>query len=181
MKRTIALTCILALIILCLGGCCDSKSLERPADTNLEFWITEDVTDFDFSDYYEVPGWFGARQYYGIAYKPAGFKEGNFPIEPEYCVKYIVTSYPDYSSKRGHITGISISDPKITFYGISLESSDDEIIEALTSNGFTYVPLEENSIYGHRLYFEQGNVKVRFFEKVVTLEAEVTNKKGIVF
>ena len=180
MKRIIMLGITLVLILICLGGC-SSKTIDKPADTNLEFWITEDVTEFDFSSYYSVPGWFGASEYYGIDYEPAGFDEDNFPVEPEHCVKYKVTSYPDYSSKEQHITGIVITDPTITFYGITLESSDDDIIEAMTSNGYTHVQLEENSTYGNCLYFEQGNVTVKFYETEISIRAEVTNRFGIQF
>lgn len=180
MKRAMALGIAIILLLFCFSGC-GAKTIDKPTDTNLEFWITEDVTDFDFSNYYSVPGWFGASEYYGNDYEPSAFDEGNFPIEPEHCVKYKVTSYPDYSSKQQHITGIVITDPKIIFYGITLESTDDEITEAMTSNGYTYVPLEVNSTYGNCLYFEQGNVTVKFYEKEINIQAEVTNKLGIQF
>ena len=65
MKRIIVLGITLVLILICLGGC-GSKTIDKPADTNLEFWITEDVTAFDFSGYYSVPGWFGASEYYAL-------------------------------------------------------------------------------------------------------------------
>ena len=180
MKRILTLSVVLVLLSLCFSGC-GAKSIDKPTDTNLEFWITEDVSEFDFSDYYSVPGWFGASEYYGSGYEPAGFEDDNFPIEPEHCVKYMVTSYPDYSSKAQHITGIVVTDPSITFYGITLESTEDEIKDAMTSNGYTYVPLEENSTYGNCLYFERDNITFKFYENKISIQAEVTNKLGIQF
>ena len=58
MKRAMALGIAIILLLFCFSGC-GAKTIDKPTDTNLEFWITEDVTDFDFSNYYSVPGWFG--------------------------------------------------------------------------------------------------------------------------
>ena len=46
----------------------DNSPPPKPSDTNLAFWITQDVSRIDFSHYEEITGWFGARQYYGHGY-----------------------------------------------------------------------------------------------------------------
>jgi len=189
MKKILALSTALVLFVFCFSGC--SKNISnKPKDTNLEFWITDDVSDFDFTNYYSIPGWFGACEYYGCEYEPLDFDAENLPIEPEHCVKYKVTSYPDYSSKAQHITSIVITDPTITFFGITLESADDEIKNTMTKNGYTYIPVEEfclsgkntfNRSYVDCLYFKQGNITFVFYENEIRIQAEITNKFGIQF
>ncbi len=39
---------IVTALIFALTGCGNSKILSRPVDTDLEFWIADDVTSFDF-------------------------------------------------------------------------------------------------------------------------------------
>ena len=70
MKKTITLLlCIF--VLLTLSGCSSNK-LKKP-ETNLEFWIGENVDDVDFSKYQEHYryGFMGiGRQYYGTGYTP---------------------------------------------------------------------------------------------------------------
>ena len=61
--------------------------------TNLEFWIGEKVGDASFSGYQEKYGLFGGREYYGTGYMPTS--DGNRQVDPEHCVIYTVTSFPD--------------------------------------------------------------------------------------
>ena len=93
---------ILMLLSLTLFSC--NNNLSQPK-TNLEFWIGENVDDVDFSKYQMKYGMFGGNQYYGTGYVPTLGEEGQ-QVDPEYCVLYTVTSYPDYSSKSQHITSI---------------------------------------------------------------------------
>ena len=46
----------------------NTVSGEMPKDTTLEFWITDDVKDQDWSEYDEIYGWMGAREFLGSAY-----------------------------------------------------------------------------------------------------------------
>ena len=85
-----------------------NRKPSRPV-TNLEFWIGENVDEVDFSGFQEKYGLFGGREYYGTDYVPT-FDEDGMTIDPEHCVIYTVTSYPDYSSNEQHITGITITD-----------------------------------------------------------------------
>lgn len=44
---------------------------QPPADTNLEFWIGQNVADVNWSEYDEIYGWFGANEYLGKGYHAA--------------------------------------------------------------------------------------------------------------
>ena len=66
MKKTIvSLTALLLLFTLI--GC--SAIPEKP-ETDLEFWIAENVDDVDFSGRQERYGLMGGREYYGSGYVP---------------------------------------------------------------------------------------------------------------
>ena len=101
-----------------------NNNLSQPI-TNLEFWIAENVDDVDFSKYQIKYGMMGGTEYYGTGYVPTVDEYGQ-QVDPEHCVIYTVTSYPDYANKEQHITHIYITDPQIEFYGITLNSSFED-------------------------------------------------------
>lgn len=175
-KVFIILVCLVFCTLLCS---CQMRKFKKPDDTNLEFWIIEDVNDIDFSDYVERPGWFGAREYYGKGYEGTKVEDesGIYYIDPEYCVRYVVSSYPDCSSKRKHITTITITDPNINFYGINLNSSLSEIDEAMKDKGFK----EINNVNNKYVKYEKKNITFTFYEDEIVINASKTNKFGIVY
>lgn len=174
MKRIIGIILTLLALSVMLSGC--TRVLERPDDTNLEFWITEDVTGFDFSDHHFIPGWMGAWEYYGKDYAPVTETTEGRPIHPEHYVTYVVSCYPDESSNSVHITQIEITDPAVTFYGISLESTEEEIAAAMEKHGFQLVDKNASGSF-----FEDGNIEFRFHSGKIVIRAESTNKLGIMY
>ncbi len=147
----------------------------NPPATNLEFWIGENVDNFDFSGYQEKYGLFGGREYYGTCYVPTQ-DEGGMQIDPEHCVIYTVTSYPDYSSGTSHITGIYITDPTIEFYGISLNSSFEDFEHFIKKQGFQITGTNAN----HRTA-EKGKYSVTFTKDYIRINVKVSNIFGIQF
>lgn len=155
---------------------------ERPEDTNLEFWITQDVAGYDFSEYEKKLGGFGCRVYYGKGYHPTEIREGcdSYMVDPEYCVKYWVGSYPDEADRGTFITRIEITDPNVTVYGLTCESSCEEFGETFRRMGFSI-------FYGNRddCYATLG--KVHFWlstlhgKPELTIVVDVTNDTGIIY
>ena len=137
-------------------------------NTNLEFWICEKVEKSDFSGYQQKNGVFGARKYYGTGYIPTQL-EGELQMDSEVCVIYTVTAYPDYCSIKTHVTEISITDPKIEIYGLTMNSSFDEIKETLKKKGFRF---EENN---NSLIAIRGKYKFKFSSNVINISVNVTN------
>lgn len=165
----------LILTAFCFTGCVSGlDSTETPEDTNLEFWITQEVTLSDFEGYQEKYGWFGANEFYGKGYEPT-MDENNEQIDPEYCVKYLVTNYPDYASPKLAVTQISITDPSVTFYGLRLTSSEEEIKSTMQELDY------EVSESGNEICAEKGRVTFRFSEVSIFIVAKVTNHTGIIF
>ena len=157
--------CILfAALLLCLTGC-GGKYLKKP-ETDLEFWITENVENVDFSKYQEKYGLMGGREYYGSGYVPTTDENGE-QKDPEHCVIYTVTSYPDYSSGKSHITRIFITDPEVSVYGVTLTSSSEEIKTALTEAGFS-VTEKNGGVLG-----EKGRFRISFSADSIYIHADV--------
>ncbi len=176
MKKFLSVCLSIALtLVLCLTGC-EKKAIfmQKPENTNLEFWITQEVTLSDFEGYQEKYGWFGANEFYGRGYEPT-MSENNEQIDPEHYVKYLVTSYPDYSSSRLAVTQITITDPSVTVYGLTMGSSREEIVSTMEALGYT------TGQQGEELWVKKDNVTFRFHAEYIRIFATVTNKWGIVF
>ena len=168
-------TLLLCIVVLLTVVGCSSNKLEKP-ETNLEFWIGENVDDVDFSSYQMKYGMFGGNMYYGTGYVPT-LDENEQQIDPEQCVIYTVTSYPDYMNKAQHVTRIEITDPEIELYGLSINSSKEDIKNVMEEQGFTVIEVE----YG--ITAEKGKVTFNFnkHSNSITIRVEATNRLGIVF
>ena len=151
---------------------CTSHPIEPEHD--LEFWITQNVDDFDFSSYQPKYGIMGGWQYYGTGYVPT-LDENGQQVDPENCVIYTVTNYPDYSSNSLCVTRITITDPAVKVYGLSMTSTPEEIRSTMTAAGFTVTKS------GTALRAEKDNLRFMFSNDAIIVSAEVTNRLGIVF
>ena len=143
--------------------------------TGLEFWIAENVDDVDFSKYQIKYGMMGGTEYYGTGYVPTVDEYGQ-QVDPEHCVIYTVTSYPDYANREQHITHIYITDPKIEFYGITLNSSFEDFEYYIQNQGFEITHSNENSRTA-----EKGKFSITITKEWIRIRVEVENKDGIIF
>ena len=164
----------------------NTVSGEMPKNTSLEFWITEDVKDQDWTGHDEIYGWMGAREFLGSGYKknedPSGANQ-----HPEHYVSYVITAWPDYADGGQFVTDITVTDPAVKVYGLSIASTFEEF-------DAVFEPL------GYELSWSEGAIKTRVATKdgitfrltraveenpdVVPqfqISAEVTNREGIVF
>jgi uncharacterized lipoprotein NlpE involved in copper resistance len=170
---------IFALLIVLFGlslvGCSTNSRIDKPDDTNLEFWVGENVDNFDFSNHNIRYGRFGGTDYYGLGYTPQ-IDENDVQVDPEYYVVYTVTSYPDYSSKQKCVTIIEIADPAVTFYGLGLTSTIDEFDDVLTIKEFEITEKGNN----YRRYVN-GKYTIAKTDKLIYIMIKVSNKNGIIF
>ena len=164
-----------AFFLYAIGGCAANRDTLPKPDTNLEFWIAENVDNVDISKYEQKPGMFGGHQFYGTGYAPAKDEDGN-NVDPEHCVVYTATSYPDYSDQQVHITGIVITDPDVHFYGLSLGSTFEEFEAVMQKQEFTVTRESEG-----RYYAQNGKFTVRVDGDSIRIHVTVTNKQGIIF
>lgn len=153
----------------------DEATPPTPSNTNLEFWIAENVDQVDFSKFHEKYGLFGGKEYYGTGYVPTVDEYGQ-QVDPEHYVLYMVTSYPDYADKEQHITGIHITDPNVEFYGITLNCSFEEFADLIRLQGFEITESGENATRA-----QMGNIGITFTAQWIHIGVEVTNEHGIIF
>ena len=163
---------ILLISAILLLPSCASRPIEPEHD--LEFWITQNVDDFDFSSYQPKYGIMGGWEYYGTGYVPT-LDENGQQVDPEHCVIYTVTNYPDYSSNSLCITRITITDPAVKVYGLSMTSTHEEISSTMTAAGFTVTESDT------ALKAEKDNLRFTFSKDAITISAEVTNLFGIIY
>lgn len=163
---------ILIISAILLLPSCTARPIEPEHD--LEFWITQNVDDFDFSSYQQKYGIMGGWEYYGTGYVPT-LDENGQQVDPEHCVIYTVTNYPDYSSNSLCITRITITDPAVKVYGLSMTSTHEDIRSTMTAEGFTVTES------GTALKAEKDNLRFTFSKDAITISAEVTNHFGIVY
>ena len=185
MKKIFALILVLILIV----SMCACNNAQLPNDdnkqsqnndlyqpvTHLEFWIAENVDNVDFSKYQIKYGMMGGTEYYGSGYVPTVDEYGQ-QVDPEHCVIYTVTSYPDYANKEQHITHIYITDPNIEFYGITLNSSFEAFEYYIQKQGFEITHSNENCRIA-----EKGKYSITITKEWIRIRVEVENKNGIIF
>lgn len=159
MKKTvlIALTIVSALLVVLAGCGADDVSLDvKPEKTNLEFWVKYEVEDEESLGQRmwwnsSEPAWYLAK-----GYEPSGFdKNGNANGLPEEYVLYAVYPYPRNSDSK-KIVSIKITDPKISVYGITLNSSEADFektfkklgceISVSNANGDSYIGARKGNV-----------------------------------
>ncbi len=178
MKRNLSLFLFTAALLLaaCSGG---PKAVSMPPDTDLEFWVTEDVSDVDFSGYEEVTGWMGARQFYGSGYHHPLRDDGYpMPEDPPACVKYLVTAWPDYADGGVFVTEIEVTDPAVRLCGLTTGATPEEFWQTFSGLGWR-VSREDGRCTAGR-----DGVTVVFRcpdagERAFTVSVEVTNREGL--
>lgn len=127
----------------------NAASEKMPPNTTLEFWITENVKDYDWSGHDEIYGWFGAREFLGSGYKTGETLDDQYP---KHYVSYRVTAWPDYADGGSFVTNITITDPAVTVYGLTVESSFEEFDAVFEPLGYT-------------LSWSEGTLKTRIANK----------------
>ena len=172
---------LFSIFVFVLSGCNNSKDdiyLERPEDTNLEFWITQRTTanEFDDKGCTVLPGWMGATEYLDSRY--TAIEDGDMVTAPDIHVTYLVTGYPDCLDNAA-VTRIQITDPAITVYGLTINSSEKEISDRLSdiSKSFSYVTTTYECYPVYRI----KNCSFSFMSDKIVIAVPVTNKRGIVF
>ena len=165
MKKIAIMFLVAAVLLLAIRGFVNY--IPSPGETKLEYWIAHPVDPIDFATHQEKFGLMGGREYYGKGYMPTKDENGE-KKDPEHCVIYTVTAYPDYSSNRRCVTQIRITDPAVEFYGINCQSSLGEIDTALRKRGFRQIDAPGIS-------YRKGKITVSISDGTVRISAKVSN------
>ncbi len=112
---------------------------QRPENTTLEFWITENVSDLDLTKYQPVlkPSSWGYTNnaIYGTGYTSKIDSAGN-EIRPENYVIYEIAPFPNNSASGEYITGIDVTDPSVYLYGLTVGCTAEEFNQTFEKLGF---------------------------------------------
>ena len=84
MKKLLIFICCMTFCFNLIG----CTSISKP-QTNLEFWIAENVDDVDFSNYQMKYGMFGGNMYYGTGYVPT-LDENEQQVDPEHTIFHLI-------------------------------------------------------------------------------------------
>ena len=159
----------------------------KPKDAKLEFWITENVDGVDWTDYDEPYGMFGGHAYLGKDY-PLEMADGYTQIPKEHVI-YTITAWPDYADDETHVTEIEITDPAITVYGLTIDSSFDDFDGIFRKLGYQIYTDKNEYWEQHRA--EKNGIAFSLqsgyliaggdMESIFAISAEVSNRENIVF
>ena len=150
------------IIVLCAAifiiGYTNNK-VPRP-DTNLEFWIDQGANDIDDSQCTK----YTHRKYLGAGYAVEGY------VLPKHYVLYTITSPSGLSPNR--ISNIQITDPAVKLYGLSLDSSKEEIVSTMEAEGFNVGEIESGqTIVAIKTMFDK-RYSIYFSEKEIRMTVE---------
>ena len=162
---------------------------EMPENTSLEFWITQNVDNVDWSGYDGITGWFGAKEYLGRGYRKVHDGPGG-GRHPEHYVSYKLTAWPDYADGGWFVTQITVTDPAVRVCGLTVTSSYDEFKQTFESLGFTVYQNATGDWIGEKDGITcqmvindtpESGLVIQDTVPVLIITAEVTNREGIVF
>ena len=177
---------VFSVILLCSCSESGARVPERNpnGETTLEFRITEEVKDVDWSAYEEITGWFGAREYLGKGYEKTTDTEGTVR-KPIHYVSYLITAYPDYADGGAFVTAITVTDPTVRVYGLTVNSTFEEFDAVFGDLGFELsdgdgaIPTRIAEKDGISVRLQQPTEEKADGVPTLHIRAEVTNREGI--
>ena len=184
MKKLTIFTLLILLVVLTVFavGCSSYKEeqlyLDEPDNSNLLFYLTEAATEQDLLDV-------GCTSFdlSGNPYKKT-FLDKRYDFDTVFStttglnrcyVTYSISKYPQ-EANRYHVTQISIYDPSIKVYGLTLESSLSDIRKVMKKLGFKETENQESDGYRvtmfrkDRFAFEFSTDGIRLFANYLSTD-----------
>ena len=156
----------------------------KPSDTALEFWIVENVDGINWAGHDTPYELYGGDAYLGKSY-PLELSDEGMQIPKEYVI-YTVTSWPDYSDDSQYVTEIKITDPAISVYGLTINSSFTEFDNTLHKQGYR-IDIEKNE-YQESHQATKNGITFSLMsddyssdsesDSIFTISAKVTNREN---
>jgi hypothetical protein len=170
MKKLITLTLLLCMFTLLLSSCGISKEarIEKPEDTNLEYWLLDSPNKKEWTKLYEdiLTGTYLANGYEAVLNESDNLL---YPKHaPEHAVVYSTENYPIEEIGIKKITGIYITDPEIYVWGLTVNSTREEVVEVMEKMGFEDGQLGSNIYcgingrYKFTFRFDQKQIEIEY-------------------
>ncbi|MBQ7603510.1 MAG: hypothetical protein IJU75_01005 [Clostridia bacterium] len=170
MRKTVC-KLVLLLSVMLLFGC--SKPAVHPDGImpddvfGLDYWIYCDVTGESFGGFRKLESW-GITDYInGKYYTPD--EAGLLKLPDGEYVSYGVSEWPDFSDGRKYVTSIFINDSDVMIFGLTGDSTTEEISAVLESKGFTKSEYVNNGRgyvspdKGWKIYFDETDSTIRIY------------------
>lgn len=167
-----------ALPLMAILCSCSTFYLKKPADTNLDFWITEraERQEFEEKGCTLLPGWFGAAEY--LDHRYVAEESGDMAVAPAVHVTYLLSGYPDTKDEWA-VTRIHITDPEITVYGLTMNSTNTEIEGRMADMTDKFHYSEVNDVL--HISFNVGKCVFDFSSSAINIGVATTNKEEIIY
>ena len=132
MKKIIALTLLLCTLTLLLSSCGSNKDvkIEKPEDTNLEYWLLDRP---DKNNWIKLDS--PSDAYLAQGYEAIIDENGEKSL-PEQAVFFYLSHYPTAEIGIKIIDSIHITDPNVYVWGLTFNSTKEEIKEVMKVMGF---------------------------------------------
>ena len=160
MKKKFTLILLLCTVALVLSSCVTSfvkEKIEKPQDTELEYWLFERPNKKEWT---ELSG--GKYIYIAEGYEPIVNENGEIDA-PEYCVLYYTGNFPlwDFGIKR--INGVKITDPEVSIWELTINSTREDVLEFAEQNGFSVTYEDSKSLIVNK---ERYKLKICYNEEL---------------
>lgn len=142
MKRVLVPLAMSLILCSCVPSNIDVT--KKPSDTNLKFWIGQDLTEDDLKGFTAVNGDDKYVTYLDKDYQMA--EKNGMPRRPDKYVTYEIRKSEEAEGVLGYVVNIEIEDESIYVYGLSMRSSSQEVDSKMKSMGFEYQDMDMVSI-----------------------------------
>ena len=163
MKNTNFKTKLIALILLLctvtlMFSSCARKKVDKPADTNLEYWLLDKLDTDGCTELNNILA-IDTHYYLAKGYEAEVNEKGQL-VAPKYAVIYEVSRYPygDWGL-LWRIGSIYITDPNVSVWGLTINSTREEFVETMTELGFEFDSEDETYI---TFYLNKNYVSLRY-------------------
>ena len=171
MKKTkiIALLLLVCTVTLMFTSCTSDK-IDKPEDTNLEYWLLDrpDKKDLTFID---------GIGYLSQKYEPIVSDNGSLSAPKEY-VAYWFKNYPFHEIGIDRIRSIVITDPNVYVWGLTINSTKEEIVETFSQMGFDIDGPGETRCVGR---YKNIEITIYYNEKIVINHRVISIGNSIYF
>ena len=129
MKKSFALLLLLCTFVLVLSSCGSRSAIAKPEDTNLEYWLFDEPDEENLT---LVRSGGSYKMFLASGYEDVDVK---YTCQPN-AVYYNTTKTSIALTNRDRISQITITDPEVTLWGLTINSTHDEFYTTLTQVGF---------------------------------------------
>ena len=150
MKKLIALTLLLCTLALMFSSCSNYVTIEKPTDANFEYWLLDSPNKKSFT-YIDGIG------YLSNNYEPIINEDGSLCAPQEY-VSYWFENYPFWEVGIDKIMCINITDPNVSVWGLTINSTKEEFVDTFSRMGF-----DIDGPGKSRCFARYGNIEIIFY------------------